>query len=189
MKRSLIIAAVVVVLGVGAFVLAQGFLGGFGANLRGFEEVPAVSTNGHAQFRADLSPYGNAVNWELTYYSLEGSITQSHIHFGQRGVNGGIMVFLCTNLNNGPAGTQPCPPPPATIRGTFTAADVTGGASAQGISPGEYEEVLRAVRAGAAYVNIHSTTWPGGEIRSQIMQVGGGPPPGGVEGDASHYGH
>ncbi len=174
MKRILILSAVVVVLGAGAFVLAQGFMGGFGANLTGYQEVPAVSTTGNGSFRAELSPYGNAVNWELTYLSLEGNITQSHIHLGQRGVNGGIMVFLCSNLGNGPAGTQTCPPPPATIRGTFTAADVTGGAAAQGVAAGEYEEVLRAIRAGTTYVNIHSNIWPGGEIRSQIMQSGEG---------------
>jgi hypothetical protein len=173
MKRILILTAAVVVLGAGAFVLAQGFFGAFNARLIGYEEVPAVSTNGNAHFKAELSPYGNAVNWELTYQSLEGNITQSHIHLGQRGVNGGIMVFLCTNLNNGPAGTQMCPPPPATIRGTFTAADVVGSASAQGIAAGEYDEVLRAVNAGVTYVNIHSNLWPGGEIRSQLVQQGG----------------
>ena len=32
----------------------------------------------------------------------------------------------------------------------------------------EFDELLRAIRAGATYVNVHSTRWPGGEIRSQI---------------------
>lgn len=169
MKRFLILAAIVVVLGAGAFVLSQGFLGSFTANLIGYEEVPAVSTIGNASFRAELSPYGNQVNWELTYLNLEGNVLQSHIHFGQKGVNGGIMVFLCTNLGNGPAGTQPCPAPPATIRGTFSSADVIGGAAAQGIAAGEYAEVLRAIRSGNTYVNIHSNLWPGGEVRSQIV--------------------
>ncbi len=171
MKRIIVIAAIAIVLGAGAIVLAQGYLGGFGARLHGYEEVPAVSTVGNASFKAELSPYGNAVTWELTYLALEGNITQAHIHLGQRGVNGGVMVFLCTNLGNGPAGTQTCPPPPATIRGTFTAADVTGGAAAQGIGAGEYSEVLRAIRAGVTYANIHSSTWPGGEVRSQIFQT------------------
>ena len=172
MKRYLIIAAVIVVLGAGVFVLSQGFFPPFQASLIGYEEVPAVSTVGNASFKAELSPYGNAVNWELTYLALEGNITQSHIHFGQRGVNGGIMVFLCTNLNNGPAGTQLCPTPPATIRGTFTSADVGAGAAAQGIAVGEYNELLRAIRAGTTYVNIHSSIWPGGEVRSQIVSPG-----------------
>ena len=168
MKRFLILAAIAIVLIVGAIALAQGFGNPFVGSLIGYQEVPAVSTTGRAEFRAELSPYGNAVNWELTYLNLEGQITQSHIHFAQPGVNGGIVVFLCTNLGNGPAGTQTCPNPPATIRGTFTSADVGAGAAAQGIGAGQYEELLRAMRTGNTYANIHSTTWPGGEIRSQI---------------------
>lgn len=168
MKKYLILAAVVVALGAGAFVLAQGLFPPFLANLSSYEEVPAVSSVGNAEFRAEISPYGNQVNWELTYRGLEGNITQSHIHFGQRGVNGGIVVFLCTNLGNGPAGTQACPASPATIRGSFSAGDVGGGAAAQGIAAGEYAELLRAMRAGTTYANIHSTIWPGGEVRSQI---------------------
>jgi uncharacterized protein YdeI (BOF family) len=66
------------------------------------------------------------------------------------------------------AGTQPCPAPPATISGTITAADVTNLANERGISAGELDELIAAIRAGATYVNVHSTRWPGGEIRSQI---------------------
>lgn len=168
MKKYLILAAVIVALGAGALVLAQGFFPSFQASLISYEEVPAVSSVGNAEFRAEPSPYGNQINWELTYRGLEGNITQSHIHFGQRGVNGGIVVFLCSNLGNGPAGTQACPPSPATIRGTFSSTDVGAGAAAQGIAAGEYGELLRAMRAGTTYVNVHSTIWPGGEVRSQI---------------------
>jgi len=61
-----------------------------------------------------------------------------------------------------------CPAPPATISGTITAVDVTNLANERGISAGEFDELLKAIRAGATYVNVHSTRWPGGEIRSQI---------------------
>jgi hypothetical protein len=89
-------------------------------------------------------------------------------------VNGGITVFLCTNLGNGPVGTQPCPPPPAAITGTIAVADVspdiaaTAGARTQGLNTGEIDELIDAMRAGATYVNVHSTMWPTGEIRSRI---------------------
>ena len=42
------------------------------------------------------------------------------------------------------------------------------GPAGQGIAPGEYEELLRAIRAGATYANVHSTKYPGGEIRAQL---------------------
>ena len=96
-------------------------------------------------------------------------VEQAHIHFGQRHTNGGISIFLCTNLGNGPAGTQMCPPGPVTISGEATAAEVIGPAG-QLIAPGEIEEIIAAVRAGVAYVNIHTTMFPAGEIRGQFAE-------------------
>ncbi len=137
--------------------------------LRAFEEVPAVSSNGVGRFRATIAEDGSSVDWELDYSFLRGTVAQAHIHFAQRGVNGGIVVFLCTNLANGPAGTQACPPKPASISGTFNASGMSGGATAQGIAPGELHELLRAIRAGAAYANVHTDLFPGGEIRGQLL--------------------
>jgi hypothetical protein len=168
----------VLVLVVGSITgVALGFHDGF-KNIRefliGYEEVPAVSTGANGEFRARINREGTEVSYTLKYSDLEGAVQQSHIHIGNKGVNGGITVFLCTNLGNGPAGTQPCPAPPATISGTITAADIspnipaTAGARTQGLDTGEFDEFLAALRAGALYVNVHSTRWPGGEIRSQI---------------------
>jgi len=182
MRRKGFFAALVVgavALGVAAFALA----GGSGFNhltqtLSGYQEVPSVSTGASADFTADLSKDGNSITYQLSYRGLEGAVQQSHIHFGQTGVNGGISVFLCTNLGNGPAGTQPCPASPGTISGTITAADVspnipaTLGARTQGINPGEYDELVRAIEAGKTYVNVHTTTWPGGEIRAKLNDNG-----------------
>lgn len=137
--------------------------------LTGFEEVPAISTSGNGAFDARISNDEASVSWELSYADLEGDVTQAHIHLGQAGVNGGVVVFLCTNLGNAPPGSvvAPCPPPPATITGTFGATDIIGPAG-QGIAPGELAKALHAMRAGMTYVNVHSTLWPGGEIRAQI---------------------
>ncbi len=137
--------------------------------LTGYEETPsAVSTTGNGTFKARISRDESRIEWELSYANLEGAVQQAHIHFGQKSVTGPISVFLCTNLGNGPAGTQPCPDPPATISGTITAADVTNLANERGISAGELDELIAAIRAGVTYVNVHSARWPGGEIRSQI---------------------
>ena len=136
------------------------------AILVGYEEVPAVSTVAGGELRARISNDDSSISYELSYSDLEGSVTQAHIHLGQPGVNGGVSVFLCSNVG-GPPGVQPCPTPPATITGTLTAADVVGPAG-QGIAAGEFDELIRAIRARATYVNVHSTKWPGGEVRSQI---------------------
>jgi hypothetical protein len=136
--------------------------------LIGFEEVPSISTEGGGEFRGRISRDESEITFELSYEQLTGNVLQSHIHFGQEGVNGNIVVFLCTNLNNGPAGTQPCPPPPATITGTLRATDMVNLAAGQGIAAGDFAELVRAIRAGKAYVNVHSSVFPGGEIRVQL---------------------
>jgi len=150
-------------------VFAQGGFKRISEILTGYQETPSsVSTTGNGTFKARISNDETQIDWQLTYGDLEGAVQQSHIHFGQSRETGPISVFLCTNLGNGPAGTQPCPAPPATISGTITAADVTNLANERGISAGELDELIQAIRAGATYVNVHSTRWPGGEIRSQI---------------------
>ena len=141
-----------------------------GTNLNGDEEVApaaAVSTVATGQFDARISHDETEIDYVLSYADLEGAVQQAHIHFGRRGTNGGISAFLCTNLGNGPAGTPPCPPSPATVSGTITAADVVG-PTAQGIAPGEFAELIRAIRNGATYVNVQSAKVPNGEVRGQI---------------------
>ena len=173
MRRLGMSIAVIALVSASTVVLAQGFKR-ISELLTGYEEVPSVSTTGNGTFNARISNDESSIEWELSYSDLEGAIQQAHIHIGNKGVNGGITVFLCTNLGNGPAGIQPCPAPPATISGTIVAADVspnipaTQAARNQGLNTGEIDELIRAMRAGATYVNVHSTTWPGGEIRSQI---------------------
>jgi hypothetical protein len=174
MKKKLALASVMVLLGAVAIVFADGGFRRIREFLKGFEEVPAVSTVADGEFRARISNDQTQIQWELSYSDLESAVQQAHIHLGQKDVNGGITVFLCTNLGNGPAGTQLCPPSPATISGTIMAADVsppipaTLAARNQGLNTGELDELIRAIRAGKTYVNVHTTDRPGGEIRSQI---------------------
>ena len=107
-----------------------------------------------------------------SYSALEANPTQAHIHVGQQHTNGGITLFLCTNAATPPAGVpvpQACPPGPAEIEGTLTQADVLAVAP-QGIDANGFAEVLRAIRAGATYANVHSERFPGGEIRGAITR-------------------
>ncbi len=58
------------------------------------------------------------------------------------------------------------------MTGTIVASDVVG-PTAQGIAAGDLASVLRAIRAGMAYANVHTSTFPNGEIRGQIRAVFG----------------
>jgi hypothetical protein len=137
------------------------------ASLSGFQEVPAISSTGTGSFRAKIDEAAGTIHWELSYSGLEADATQSHIHFGQSGVNGGVSAFLCTNLGNGPAGTLACALRSGELNGVITSSSVVGPA-VQGIGLGEFAELVAAIRSGVAYVNVHSTGWTGGEIRGQV---------------------
>jgi len=134
----------------------------FRARLQGFKEVPAISSTGRGEFTARIRGE-DAVDWELSYEGLEGTVTTAaHIHLGQKDVNGGVSVFFC-----GGTITPACTAGSGTFSGTFRAADVIG-PTAQGIAPGEIAELIRAIRAGKTYANVHTNKHPGGEIRGQV---------------------
>jgi hypothetical protein len=130
-------------------------------------EVPSVSTRTAGRFELEIDRRTGAGQWKLRYDDLEGRVTQARIHFGQWGVNGGISVFLCSNLPDPPAGTRSCPASPANLEGTFTAADVIG-PTGQGIAATEFDELIRAIKRGATYANVHSDKFPGRGIRGQL---------------------
>jgi hypothetical protein len=169
-SRLAVAAAVVGVAGFAAAATAGDRGRDFETDMTGFEEVPSVSTTGGGQVDAAVNRAGTELRYTLRYRNLEGAVQQS-----QEGVNGGIVVFLCTNLGNGPVGrtVPPCPPPPAEVEGVLTADDVStaaasSGARTQGIAEREFAELVQAMRAGVTYANVHSDRWPGGEIRGQF---------------------
>lgn len=141
----------------------------FETRLRGYDEVPsALSTPAKGHFSAHYDQASRTITYELSYRDLVGDVTQAHIHFGRRGLNGGIMVWLCQTLAN-PTSTVGVPPCPAsgTVTGVLNENNVVG-PGAQGIDPKEFDEVVKAIRNGAAYVNVHSSKYGSGEIRGQL---------------------
>ncbi len=140
------------------------------AGLAGFKEVPVISTAASGSFRADIDDKAGTIAYELSYSRLEGDVAQAHIHVGQRSVNGSISVFLCqTEASPDPTGLAPRCPRSGKVSGVLQAANmIEGGIVDQGIAPGDFDELVAAIRAGVAYVNVHSTTFPAGEVRGQM---------------------
>lgn len=147
-------------------------LGGptFMARLDPYQEVPSIVGRGAGTFVAELNDARTGIEYELSYGGTRGSVLQAHIHIGQAGANGGIAVFLCSNLGNGPAGTPACPSSPGNVSGTLTVEDMVPGATAQGVGTGPFglRWLLGAIRNAAAYVNVHTAPFPAGELRGQI---------------------
>jgi CHRD domain len=159
-RRALVILLVGATIGVVTSVAGASH-GGFHAALSGLGEVPVISTTGEGSFTGTLVA-GPALQYRLEYSGLEGGeVLFAHIHLGQTDVNGGVSAFLC-----GGGGKPPCPAS-GTVKGTINPANVIG-PTGQGITAGEFDEVIAAMEAGVTYANVHTEMFPGGEIRGQI---------------------
>jgi hypothetical protein len=134
---------------------------GLHAKLDGYQEVPAaISTPARGKLKVKVR--GDAVEYKLRYAGFAGTVNAAHIHFGRPAVNGGVIAFLCGG------GDKPaCPAGSGEVTGTIDPADVLGPA-AQGIDPGEFDEFVSALRAGATYANVHTPQYEDGEIRGHI---------------------
>jgi len=161
----------------------------FTTHLKGINEVAPNATRGTGELTATISADRMSITYTLTYSNLEGTsgvgskrLLFAHFHFGLPREIAGVMVFLCDNKGMAPpaAGVPACPDDgtgSGTVSGTITADGVVG-PKAQGIltegaggaaetAADAFGEVLKAIEEGASYTNVHTQTFPGGEIRGQ----------------------
>jgi len=164
--------AIVFACGATAVALAA-FNGNFGTHLQGRYEVPLRDTSAQGQAIFRVSDDGSSVDYKLIASNIDNAF-MSHIHLGPPTVNGPIVMWLYPS-------TAPVPGPLGSGRhdgvlaeGTFTAADLVGPLAGHPLS-----ELLDAIHAGNAYVNVHTNDgvdgvntgpgdFPGGEIRGQL---------------------
>ena len=152
MKRKLLVA----VTGTAAFAVAVSgsAVGRVSADnvqmralLQSSEEVPAARgdvANARGTFIASASKTatGATLQWALTFSNLTGPGLAAHIHTGRAGEAGPVTVPLCGPCTSGASGT-------ANVDSAF----------------------LDTIQAGGAYVNVHTSTNPGGEIRGQVGSI------------------
>jgi len=201
MKRITLAAAAVLAVAGTAFAFTDEGSRRFSEFLNGLNEAAAVvSTTGNGTFSATISQDGTEINYVLTYKEMEGDVTQAHIHIGLPQNSGGVVLWLCdSSAIQSPVATTPLcnQDNPSdlrngTVSGTLTAADVqtltaNGIVGATATTPGEFAEVVALIRAGKTYVNVHTTKFAPGEIRSQLDNRGNlGNSPDGHGGDHDH---
>ncbi|MBV9553748.1 MAG: CHRD domain-containing protein [Alphaproteobacteria bacterium] len=192
-----------------AFLASYAIAEEFTAHLKGFNEIGSIPTtitipattpptsvstgytgavlsDGTGTAKLDLDKEAGTIDYTLTYSNVgttppqTGMVSQAHIHFGKSHDSGGILVFFCTNLGNGPTGvmTQSCPANSGTVTGTWTKANVAA-IPGQNVAAGDFDALVDALESNTAYANIHTTplpggtntAYPGGEIRGQVHAV------------------
>jgi CHRD domain len=149
----------------------------FHARLSGFNEVGgvgaaqtgAILSDGTATAEAELDKGAGTATYTLTLSGFRSNVLQAHIHFGKTHVGGGILVFFCSNLPSPPPNTPACPQS-GTVTGTWTAASVRA-IPGQNVTAGDFDALVDALESNTAYANIHTVSFPVGEIRGQMRHT------------------
>ena len=150
MKRlSALLAAGLFLMAVPAAVLAADEV--FTADLTGGAQVPPITVDGTGTATVTIADDERSVSWDVSYSGLTGDAAAGHIHFGAADAAGPVMIPFATVSNTG-------------SKGTFASGDFATG---DGL-PADWAGVLKAIRDGDAYVNIHTAANKAGEIRGQL---------------------
>lgn len=135
----------------------------FSAHLTGDQEVPAATTEAVGKAIFQLSKDGSELSYKLIVEGIE-NVTAAHIHRAVAGVNGPVVMWL-----------YPQSPPGQLIPGLFEGMLASGTRTSANLvaSSGlNLSDLVDLMIAGEAYVNVHTSKYPAGEIRGQISLNG-----------------
>jgi hypothetical protein len=132
----------------------------FVAHLSGREEVPAADTRAQGQAIFHLRADGTQLSYTLIAANIQ-NVTQAHIHVGASGANGPVVAWLYPSAP--PAVLIPGRSNGVLAEGTITAANLVGPLAGQPLSA-----LIAQVTAGNTYAYVHTSQFPGGEVRGQI---------------------
>jgi len=144
----------------------------FGANLSGSNEVPPNASPGSGFVKVTIDDIANTIQFNADFSGLTGMTTAAHVHCcSLPGANAPVAV--------GP-GTLPSFPLGVSSgsydftlnlldAATYTAGFVTnfGGGTLQGAR----DTIIARMMDGETYFNIHTSVFPGGEIRGQLAAI------------------
>ncbi len=133
----------------------------FKADLKGSNQVPPNQTTGIGTVTATYEPATKQLSWNGSYSGLTGPATAAHIH-GPAAVGANARLVVWVSDNMGQCSQGQCkskidskPPLTSPFRGSATLSD----------------EQVSELMAGMYYVNIHTDSYPGGELRGQLVKV------------------
>lgn len=120
----------------------------FQVTLSGSQVVPPNSSLATGSGTLFLEPIYNTLGYDINYGGLNPNFTGGHIHNALPGVSNGSILFNLSTTSTSPTSGR--------LFGSTTALTTTQ---------------INQLRSGAYNVDIHSTSFTGGEIRGQIQQV------------------
>lgn len=119
----------------------------FTSPMDGLQEVPPVTTPGSGFATVTLNTITGQVEVSGTFSNLLQPVTAAHIHgLAPAGVNAGVIITL-------------------DLTGT-TSGTISGGGT---LTPAQIQGMIEH----RTYINVHTSAFPGGEIRGQIIPAPG----------------
>ncbi|MDQ5869148.1 MAG: CHRD domain-containing protein [Thermoproteota archaeon] len=131
----------------------------FRARLDGNNEVPPVDTP--AEGVINFKTKNDMLTWKMNITGITDA-TGAHIHNGQAGENGDVIVDLLKTSKHSDTATG------MIMRGNVTASSLQGAMEGKTL-----EDLKTAMGNGDTYVNVHTTDHPDGMIRGQVKIKGG----------------
>ena len=126
----------------------------FVVQLTGAQEVPPNTSTATATATITVVDE-STINLNVTAQNLT-AVRQAHFHAGSPGVNGGVIIGFINNAA-----------PTGDINGQLHSSTITRSSTFN--APFTFDSLLTRIRAGTTYANIHTTAFPGGEIRAQVQ--------------------
>ena len=130
--------------------------GGFSAILSGAEAVPQVKTPAQGKAEFKLSKDGKELTYKLTVTNIE-NVTAAHIHLGKKGKEGPPLVGLFAG-----------PKKEGKFSGVLAEGVITGKDLMGNLMGKPLNALVKLIKSGDTYVNVHTVRYPGGEIRGTI---------------------
>jgi hypothetical protein len=132
----------------------------FEAKLSGKNQTPAIDSPAHGTATFQLSADGKSLSYRVSVTDIE-NVSMAHIHLAPAGQEGPVVAWLYPS--KAPAMVKKGKFTGVLARGTLTDASLAGPLAGKTIS-----DLVDQIKAGKAYVNVHTEKHPAGEIRGQI---------------------
>jgi hypothetical protein len=126
----------------------------FSAKLSGKEEVPPNESPSTGFAWVKITD--DKIGYEVNVTDMD-KVNAAHIHLAEAGKNGPVVLTL---FKGGPT---------EQVNGTVGEANVTASNLEGPMKGKDITDLVTAMKNGTTYVNVHTTDFPEGEIRGQLM--------------------
>jgi hypothetical protein len=134
---------------------------GYQSVLLGIRQVPPVASIGRGLASYLVTQDSGTVYYSLEVLDVSSPISMAHIHLGHAGENGDVVANLC-----GAGSTPACASSGVIVTGTITSSSLVGPLAGHPLG-----DLIVAMTSGDTYTNVHTTNFPSGEIRGQVLLV------------------